>query len=127
MESRGESQAEAQAEPHAAAPSRPAPGGIDTDAIRRAWPDVLATIFSIRRATWTFLSQHSQVLDYDGQRLLLGISSRGLARTFQQGQHAEVVRQALIDSRGVDCRVEGVALDDIPPAGAGNGGPAVEA
>ncbi|MDO5698084.1 MAG: DNA polymerase III subunit gamma and tau [Dermatophilus congolensis] len=101
------------------ASSARAPGGIDTDAIRRAWPDVLATIFTIRRATWTFLSQHSQVLDYDGQRLLLGISSRGLARTFQQGQHAEVVRQALIDSRGVDCRVEGVPLDEAPPVNEG--------
>ena len=46
-----------EAAPSAAAPRRPAtPGGIDTDAIRRSWPDVLAKIFSIKRVTWTFLS-----------------------------------------------------------------------
>ncbi|MBO3159972.1 DNA polymerase III subunit gamma and tau [Dermatophilus congolensis] len=93
-------------------PQQGALAGVDTDAIRRAWPDVLAVIFGMRRATWTFLSQHSQVLDFDGQRLLLGINSRGLARTFVQGSHAEVVRQALIEARGVDVRVEGVAMED---------------
>src|ERR1019366_7586813 len=71
------------------------PGGIDTDAIRRSWPDILAKIFTIRRTTWTFLSEHTQVLDYDGTRLLLGIQTEGLATTFRRGQHAELVRQAL--------------------------------
>jgi DNA polymerase-3 subunit gamma/tau len=93
----------------AAAPRRPAtPGGIDTDAIRRSWPDVLAKVFSIKRVTWTFLSEHAQVLDYDGQRLLLGISTIGLANTFRKGQHAELVRQALIEVLGVDAVVEGI-------------------
>ena len=81
--------------------SAPMPGGIDTDAIRRSWPDVLAKIFSIRRTTWTFLSEHTQVLDYDGRRLLLGIQTEGLAATFRRGQHAELVRQAL--SEGLRC------------------------
>lgn len=82
--------------------------GIDTDALRRSWPDVLAKIFTIRRVTWTFLSEHAQVLEYDGQRLVLGIATVGLATTFRNGLHAEVVRQALIDSLGLDVLVEGV-------------------
>ena len=84
-------------------------GGIDTDAIRRSWPDILAKIFSIRRTTWTFLSEHTQVLDYDGKRLLLGIQTEGLATTFRRGQHAELVRQALSEVLGVDAVVEGIA------------------
>jgi DNA polymerase-3 subunit gamma/tau len=88
------------------------PGGIDTDAIRRSWPDVLAKIFSIKRVTWTFLSEHAQVLDYDGTRLLLGISTTGLANTFRKGQHAELVRQALIEVLGVDAVVEGIPTPD---------------
>jgi DNA polymerase-3 subunit gamma/tau len=90
-------------------PALSMPGGIDTDAIRRSWPDILAKIFTIRRTTWTFLSEHTQVLDYDGTRLLLGIQTEGLATTFRRGQHAELVRQALSEVLGVEAVVEGIA------------------
>ncbi len=99
----------------------PAPGpasaarGLDVAAIRRVWPDVLARIFSMRRATWTFVSQHAQVQEYDGRRLVLGIATVGLANTFRQGNHAELVRQALIDEIGLDVVVEGVPATDVPP------------
>ncbi len=104
--------------------SAPGPGGIDTAAIRRSWPDVLAKIFGLKRATWTFLSEHAQVLDYDGDRLLLGISTVGLANTFRRGQHAEYVRQALIDTLGLDVRVEGVPTDEAQAAAAPSPPPA---
>jgi DNA polymerase-3 subunit gamma/tau len=90
-------------------------GGIDTAAIRRVWPDVLGRIFRMRRATWTFVSQHVQVLEYDGTKLVLGIGTVGLANTFRQGNHAELVRQALIDEIGVDVPVEGVSTPDAEP------------
>ena len=93
-------------------------GSIDTAALRRVWPDVLARIFTMRRVTWTFLSQHAQVLDYDGDRLVLGIATVGLANTFRTGNHAELVRQALIDEIGVDVPVEGRPL----PENEGSGG-----
>ena len=86
----------------------PMPGGIDTDAIRRSWPDILAKIFTIRRTTWTFLSEHTQVLDYDGNRLLLGIQTEGLANTFRRGHHGELVRQALSEVLGVEAVIEGI-------------------
>ncbi|WP_068424309.1 DNA polymerase III subunit gamma and tau [Janibacter terrae] len=105
------------AEPAVAAPST---GGIDVEALRRSWPDVLGRIYQMRRATWTFLSEHAQVLSYDGQRLVLGIATVGLANAFRNGSHAEVVRQALIDSLGVDARVEGVPHDTgTMPTGGG--------
>ena len=98
---------EAQGRPGAPAPGGTPRGGLDTDAVRRSWPDVLAKVFAIRRVTWTFLSEHAQVLEYDGRRLVLGIATEGLARTFHHGPHAEVVRQALIETLGVDAQVEG--------------------
>jgi len=48
----------------------------------------------MRRVTWTFLSQHAQIIDYDGKRLVLGIATVGLVNTFRAGNHAELVRQA---------------------------------
>lgn len=92
-------------------PPTRAPGGLDTAAIRRSWPDVLAKVFELRRTTWTFVSEHAQVLDYDGDRLLLGIATTGLANTFRRGPHATYVQQALIDVLGIDAKVEGVPAD----------------
>jgi DNA polymerase-3 subunit gamma/tau len=94
----------------------PVPGGIDTDAIRRSWPDILAKIFTIRRSTWTFLSANTQVLDYDGTRLLLGMKTEGLVDTLQRGHHRELVRQALSEVLGVDAVVEGIATVQSSPA-----------
>src|SRR5690606_10067042 len=95
------------------------PGSLDTDAVRRSWPEVLDKVKEIRRVTWTLVSVNSTVLDYDGQRVVLGLSSGGLAATFNQGVHAEVVRQGLIEAIGLDARVEGTAA----PGGGSGGAP----
>ncbi len=97
--------------------------GLDTAALRRVWPDVLARIFTMRRVTWTFLSQHAQVVDYDGNRLVLGIATVGLTNTFRAGNHAELVRQALIDEIGVDVPVEGVPLSEAGSTVGSSAGP----
>jgi DNA polymerase III subunit gamma/tau len=94
----------------------PMPGGMDTDAIRRSWPDVLAKIATISRVTWTFVSQNTSVLDYNGERLLLGLSTDGLLSALRGRNHAEVVRQALIEVIGVDTRVEGMLSTDAASA-----------
>ena len=95
-----------------------APPDLDIVGIRRVWPEVLGRIFTRRRVTWTFVSQHASVLDYDGRRLVLGIATVGLTNTFRAGNHAEVVRQALIDEIGLDVIVEGVAAPRDQPAAA---------
>ncbi|WP_020145760.1 DNA polymerase III subunit gamma and tau [Terracoccus sp. 273MFTsu3.1] len=88
-------------------------GGMDTDAIRRAWPNVLGRIFTMRRITWTFVSQNAQVTAFDGKKLTLGIATAGLTQTFRAGNHADIVRQALIDELGVDAIVDGVHVDAV--------------
>ncbi|MBD5829914.1 DNA polymerase III subunit gamma and tau [Janibacter melonis] len=126
----------AAAAPPVAAPQAsdtPTPGTIDVEALRRSWPDVLGRIYQMRRATWTFLSEHGQVLTYDGRRLVIGISTVGLANAFRAGSHADVVRQALIDALGVEAMVEGIPTPEgsppvqatPPPSSGGSGlGPA---
>ncbi len=112
-----------QAEPAetAVTPAGPEPGGwdsgagaLDSAAIRRRWPEVLTRLSGLRRTTWSLISPHAQVLDYDGERLLLGFSSPGLVGSFTRGPHQEYLRQALIDSIGLDCRIEPVAGDRPP-------------
>ena len=86
---------------------------MDTDAIRRAWPNVLGRIFTMRRITWTFVSQNAQVTAFDGKKLTLGIATAGLTQTFRAGNHADIVRQALIDELGVDAIVDGIHVDAV--------------
>jgi len=101
-----------------------ASGTVDTATLRRVWPDVLARVFTMRRFTWTFLSQHAQVVDYDGSRLVLGIATEGLAQTFRQGKHGDWVRQALIDEIGIDVPVEGIPMADAGAASRAGAGEA---
>jgi DNA polymerase III subunit gamma/tau len=102
----------------------PMPRGIDTDAIRRSWPDVLTKIATISRVTWSFVSQNTRVLDYNGERLLLGLSTDGLLSALRGRNHAEVVRQALIEVIGVDAKVEGVLSTDAASTDAASTVPA---
>ena len=96
---------------------------VDTAMLRRVWPDVLAKVFSMRRATWTMLSEHAQVIDYDGQRVLLGISTPGIANAFRTNRnHAELVRQALIEVIMVDARVEAAPMSELGNQHAQGGG-----
>ncbi|SES34001.1 DNA polymerase-3 subunit gamma/tau [Pedococcus cremeus] len=106
----------------------PAAGGIDTAAIRRAWPDVLTWLSRNKRVTWTLVSDHAHVQSYDGTRLELGIAPTALLVRFRQGPHTELVRQALIDVLGVDARVECVPVPEgQTPAGAGGQAPSATA
>ena len=87
------------------------PGVLDTAALRRHWPEILGKVFERRRVTWTFLSEHGQIIDFDGSRVLLGISTEPLLETFRRGQHGEYVRMALIDVLGLDVPVDAVTGD----------------
>jgi DNA polymerase-3 subunit gamma/tau len=77
------------------------------------WTEVLNALASIKRTTWSLVSQYAQVLDYDGKRLLLGFDSAGRAQSFGRGAHPDFLRQALIDVIGLDCKVEAMASSDF--------------
>ena len=100
--------------PNSPQAAQPAAAVLDTDAVRRAWPDVLDAIARIKRVTWALLSQHAHVLEYDPPNLLLGVSSPGLAQTFERGSHRDVVRQALQEALGVTATVHARADSGAP-------------
>jgi DNA polymerase-3 subunit gamma/tau len=111
--------------PVAASSQSPPTAGVD--AVRRLWPDVLGKLRGMRRMTWTLVSEYAQVLDLDGDRLVLVFDSPGRATSFGRGSHADYLRQALIDVIGLDCQVEAVSGDRAPtrpqtrPAASGPG------
>lgn len=105
-----------QEHPRVPEPGTPAaPGGVDVAAIRRAWPQVLERVARARRVTWALVSDHAQVVAYDGDVVTLGFTAAPLAQTFRGGNHRDIVQQALLDEIGVGARVEGVPHDGSVP------------
>lgn len=92
------------------------PGQVDIEAIRRAWPDVVGQLATVKKMTWTLVRDHATVLGFDGRRLTIGLSTAGLTSTFRGGAHGEFVRLALIEVLGVDAQVDGVHTGAAPAA-----------
>jgi DNA polymerase-3 subunit gamma/tau len=92
------------------------------------WPEAMAALAGRKRTTWSLVSQYAQVLDFNGERLVLGFDSEGRAGSFIRGAHAEVLRQVLIDVLGLDCRFEAIGTDRGPvqarPTSSGTSGSA---
>ncbi len=121
---------EAPAHPPAAAPppadpattaqaAVPDAGALSAAEVRRRWPEVLDTLARIKRTTWALISQDAQIVDLDAATLRLGFSTSGLASAFRTGQHAEFLQRALVETLGLDVRIEPIVAD-----GSAGGGPA---
>ncbi|WP_431843129.1 DNA polymerase III subunit gamma and tau [Calidifontibacter indicus] len=86
-------------------PQQSRPGGLGVEELRREWPSILQRIASIRRVTWTLISQHAHVADFDGSMLVLGSSSPGLVERIGSDPNPEIVRKAVREALGLDVRV----------------------
>ena len=104
------------------APAAAGAGGLTAAEVRRRWPEVLDTLARIKRTTWALISQDAQIVDLDASTLQLGFSTSGLASAFRNGQHAEFLQRALVETLGLDVRIEPIVADGSSRAG-GFGGP----
>ncbi|HYQ74747.1 DNA polymerase III subunit gamma and tau [Cellulomonas sp.] len=113
------------AEPVAPA-ERPAgaPGGGDTEMLRRRWPEVLDTLARLKKTTWVLISQNAQVVELDATTLKLGFGAPGLASAFRSGPHADLVQQAVRETLGFSVKVEPVLSGGGPAAPRPGSGPA---
>ncbi|MDO5739682.1 MAG: DNA polymerase III subunit gamma and tau [Ornithinimicrobium sp.] len=91
----------------ASSPETPAPGVLDTAALRRQWPDVLEAVHGISRQTWSGL-QTVQLLDFDGRRVVLGKGDRWWVDKFLGTRHEETVKQAFSERLGLDVDIHAV-------------------
>ena len=114
--------APAAAAPQAAAPQAAAPqpvqGGhaaASAEMLRRRWPEVLETLSRMKKSTWALIAQNAQVADLTDTTLRLTFASTGLATTFRNGPHAELVQRAVRETLGFDARVEG-GIEEQPRA-----------
>lgn len=107
--------------PPAAAPSAaastPRPGDLDTGALRRHWPEIIAAVRAISRRTAGAL-ESIQVVDYDGRRLLVGMPDERWIRHFMGTSNEEALRQGVLDALALDVRIEAsvVGAHEAPAA-----------
>ena len=91
------------------------------EVVRRTWDQVVDRLRTIRRLTWTLVSENAQVLALDASSLTLGFPTQGLADAFNQRGHSDCVKEALMETLGVDRTAVGVvggrasgAVPDLP-------------
>ncbi len=82
--------------------------GVTVEVVRRTWDQVVDRLRTIRRLTWTLVSENAQVLALDGAALTLGFPTQGLADAFNQRGHSDCVKEALLETLGVERKAVGV-------------------
>ncbi|MFC6852135.1 DNA polymerase III subunit gamma and tau [Aquipuribacter hungaricus] len=82
--------------------------GVTVEVVRRTWDQVVDRLRTIRRLTWTLVSENAQVLALDSTSLTLGFPTQGLADAFNQRGHSDCVKEALLETLGVDRKAVGV-------------------
>ena len=76
--------------------------------VRRLWPQVLETVKSRRRFAWILLSQNAQVVDVDGNVLVLGFANQGARDSFASGGSQDILRDAMVEVMGADLRINAI-------------------
>jgi DNA polymerase III subunit gamma/tau len=96
-------------------------GSVGLADVRRLWPEILEAVKSKRRFAWIMLSQNAQVIAIDDQTITLGLVNAGARESFARSGSDEILRQALVDTIGLNRRVEAVVdpstdPNAVPPA-----------
>ncbi|WP_041540841.1 DNA polymerase III subunit gamma and tau [Catenulispora acidiphila] len=95
-----------QPQPSPPSPGGAAPAGID---IRRMWPDLVEEVKRRDgRVSWMLLSQNSQVLGLDGDRLQVAFVSAGARDRFVSRGTSDTLRQAVRDMFGFQWQVDAI-------------------
>lgn len=119
------SQPQAASEP--AQPPTPASGpgqpGAEIDAIRRAWPDILDALGRTAKLARAIVSNSAVPYGFADGVFYLGFDNPGALNSFNRGNNAQKLSEALNDVLGIHARVEvGPATGNVP--GGHRGAPA---
>ncbi|OHV44910.1 DNA polymerase III subunit gamma and tau [Pseudofrankia sp. BMG5.36] len=101
-------------------------GGPEAATVRARWDQVLAATRRRRVVTASLLVEHVSVLEVRSNEVFLALSTPPMAKVFSQGNHADVLAEALAETFGGAWRVtigEPGASGGRPGAGGARGGP----
>ncbi len=80
-------------------------GSSGIEVIRRAWPEILGALRSIRMASWAMVNQNVVPQVFDGRELRVGLPSSGLIETFSNNGHLENLQQAINQVLGMSVQI----------------------
>lgn len=118
----GGADSEAPQSPAAAPQSGPAgAGGIggEIEAIRRAWPSILAAVEKRSRLTRAIIAANAIPQSFSDGVVYLGFNNAGSVQGFQQRDHAAKLAMAINDVLGIDARID---IGDVGRIGGNSGG-----
>ncbi|QPR39494.1 DNA polymerase III subunit gamma and tau [Brevibacterium casei] len=118
----GGADSEAPESPAAASQSGPAgAGGIggEIEAIRRAWPSILAAVEKRSRLTRAIIAANAIPQSFSDGVVYLGFNNAGSVQGFQQRDHAAKLATAINDVLGIDARID---IGDVGRIGGNWGG-----
>lgn len=93
---------------------------------RRAWPEILDALTSIKRLTWILVSQNANIAGFDGKTLTLAFANSGSVNSFTRADHPDNVRKAVQQVLGVEVQVDATVGGNGPspaPARGAEAGP----
>ena len=102
---------ESEAAPEAAAPEDDSAAGggnigSEIDAIRRAWPSILAAVEKRSRLTRAIIAANAIPQSFSDGVLYLGFNNAGSVHGFQQRDHAAKLAMAINDVLGIQARID---------------------
>ena len=97
-------------------------GGIggEIEAIRRAWPNILAAVEKRSRLTRAIIAANAIPQSFSDGVVYLGFNNAGSVQGFQQRDHAAKLAMAINDVLGIDARID---IGDVGRIGGNSGGP----
>jgi DNA polymerase-3 subunit gamma/tau len=88
----------------------PAPGGLDINAVRRSWGDILEALKQRSKVAWIML-EGTQAASVEHNVLTVAFAEEGKRKGFAVGGKDAVFREVLKEYLGVDWRIETVLGD----------------
>ncbi|MDJ0354878.1 DNA polymerase III subunit gamma and tau [Paenarthrobacter sp. PH39-S1] len=92
-----------------APPGAPASGATGVEVLRRAWPEILDNLTTVKRSSWALVAPNATPQSFDGETLQLAFRTAGLAGAFSRGDHSDNLRAAINKTLGMNCRINAVA------------------
>jgi DNA polymerase-3 subunit gamma/tau len=76
-------------------------GSIDITSLRRMWPQVIDSVKSKRRLTWSLLATSAQILSLDDENITIGIVNSGARDSFVRSESDVILSDAFEEVTGV--------------------------
>ena len=103
-----------------AAASAQAAAGGSVEMFRRAWPEIMNELQSVKKFLWMTVQPNASVTGYDGRSLTVSFAHQGAMTAFTRSQdNVNLLAQCIHKVLGVQCQIVVTAGGSAPAGGSG--------